>query len=183
MATKFVSSSGSGYLPPHMRNQASEPNKPDVLRMDDKNQFPGLKSTTIKKAEEAIKQKTNFWSGMVSFKETIVNLIEKEKKTEAERKADWEKEREKHAWASLPLKFDTERYIEFNEKMLGLHQKTAQVNNLIQQGIYAEANLDSDVVYNDSDVDCFSVSTDSYDENQANLDDDEKEDGEDYNSS
>jgi hypothetical protein len=67
--------------------------------------------------------------------------------------------------------------------MLGLQQKTAQVNNLIQQGIYAEANLDSEAVYNDSDVECFSVSTDSYDENQANLDDDEKEDGEDYNSS
>lgn len=173
MSTKFLSSSGSGYLPPHLRNRtAPEPKKSDVLKMDDTQQFPGLKST-VAKAEEVAKQKANFWSGMVSFKDTIVNLIEEEKKTEAQRKAEHEKEREKDAWARLPLKFDKERLIQFNEKMLIANQKTVIVNNLIHQGYYVEANLDSEIVYNDPNIECFSVSTDSYDENQVNAEEDE----------
>jgi hypothetical protein len=174
MATKFISSSGGGYLPPYMRNRiassAADPKIPEALRIDDMKQFPGLKSAAPPK-------KATCWTGMVSFKDTIVNLIEQEKKTEEERRAEREKDREKDAWAHLSLKFDKERYIEFNEKMLGIHHRTLQVNNLIQQGIYAEANLESEVVYNDSDIECFSVSTDSYLEEQARLEEEDKEEG------
>jgi hypothetical protein len=175
MSTKFVTSSGSGYLPPYLRNRAApELKKPEVLKMDDTRQFPGLKSM-VAKAEEVVQQKASFWSGMVSFKDTIVNLIEEEKKTEAQRKTEREKDREKDAWARLPLKFNKERLIQFNEKMLAANQRTVIINNLIYQGYSVEANLNSDIVYNDSDVDCFSVSTDSYDENQINADEDDVE--------
>jgi hypothetical protein len=175
MSTKFISSSASGYIPPYMRTamaaKLAEPTAQN-LRIDDARQFPSLQSKSI--AENAATEKAKYWSGMVSFKDTIVNLIEHEKKSEIELKMERERAREGDGWARLPLKFNKERYIEFNEKMLGTYQKR---DPLSENETPLVANLDSEVVYNDSSVECFTEEdTDSYLdemelENQTDSDD------------
>ncbi len=99
-----------GYVPPHKRNEVEK--KPKLVSMTSKDDFPELSSGAAK---------TSAWGAKASFSQKIKDLIAFEKKTVVEREAEIEAARAIAGWVVLDIRpFTKERYILFNERMLGL---------------------------------------------------------------
>jgi hypothetical protein len=78
-----------------------------------------------------------------SFAQKINELIALEQRTEAEREAALAIQRDMEGWISLPLKFDTGRYIQFNEKMYaGSCIANMVTNYVIQQPMNYSTNYE-----------------------------------------
>jgi hypothetical protein len=98
--------SAGGYVPPHLRVAA-----PKVVDMSSKDDFPSL---GVKKATAPAWGK----NANVNFAQKIKDLIAFEEQTEAEKEAAREAAAELEGYISLSLKFNKERFIEFNEKIM-----------------------------------------------------------------
>ncbi len=100
----------SGYLPPHKRKEIAK--EPKAVSMTSKDDFPDLSLNTTK---------VSAWGSKTSFSQKIKDLIANEKKTDTEREAEKEAARAIEGWAVLDIRpFTKERYILFNERLLGL---------------------------------------------------------------
>ena len=113
---KYVSHkkpSASGYVPPHLRSKVAE--VPKVVDMSSKDDFPTLGA---KKTVAPTWGKGGNGGNTVNFAQKIKDLIAFEEQTEAEKEAAREAAAELEGYVSLSLKFNKERFIEFNEKMI-----------------------------------------------------------------
>ena len=100
----------SGYVPPHKRSEPAEKKK--AVSLNSRDDFPDL---TLKSG------KTTAWGSKTSFSQKVKDLIANEQKTEVEREAEREAARAIEGWVVLNMRpFTKERYILFNERMLGL---------------------------------------------------------------
>jgi hypothetical protein len=100
----------SGYLPPHKRNEVEKKSK--GLAMNCRDEFPDL---SLKGSV------TTAWGSKTSFSQKIKDLIANEQKTEAEREAEREAARAIERSPVLDIRpFTKERYILFNERIMGL---------------------------------------------------------------
>lgn len=100
----------SGYLPPHKRKEVEK--QQNGLAMNCRDEFPDL---SLKSG------KATAWGSKTSFSQKIKDLIANEQKTEAEREAEREATRAIEGWAVLDIRpFTKERYILFNERIMGL---------------------------------------------------------------
>jgi hypothetical protein len=123
----------NGYVPPHLRLKVNVPQKPTNLTTDD-DMFPTL-GTGLSKTptpypvtpRTPFTPSTPFAWKKTSFAQKINDLIALEQRTEAEREAELAAARDMEGWVSLPLKFDTARYIEFNEKMVAAGNRIANM--------------------------------------------------------
>lgn len=103
-----------GYVPPHLRLKVTTP-KTTTLCVDD-DAFPTLGIVSKTPTPRTPFTPSTPWK-KASFVQKINELIAFEQRTEAEREAAAAAERDMEGWVSLSLKFDSARYIEFNEKM------------------------------------------------------------------
>lgn len=105
-----VPTGSGGYVPPHLRKKEVPVATPKVVDMNSAEDFPTLGGTNVKKATA--------WGSKASFSQKINDLIAFEQRTEAEKMEAQEIAKELEGYEVLSLKFDKERYIAFNQRMI-----------------------------------------------------------------
>jgi hypothetical protein len=112
----------SGYVPPYKRKEQAASAVTKTVSMTSWNDFPDL-NTGPKTAK--------VW-GKTTFSQKIKDLIVNEQKTEAEREAEAEAARAIYGYVILDIRpFTKEKYILFNERMLGIEtEQNFQITNI-----------------------------------------------------
>lgn len=117
-----------GYIPPHLRAklaaEAAEAEKKRPLDVTSKTMFPTLGS---KKAEPASDSK---WSGPVSFKTKIDELIAYEARSELEKEAEAEARRALEGFVRLPLKINSEFIQKYNTTLTAAAEREKEEEHM-----------------------------------------------------
>ncbi len=112
---------GNGYVPPHLRAkaaaEAAEAEKKKPIDIKNTAMFPSLGGP------KAPSSSSNSWSGPVSFKEKIDELIAYEARTEQEKEAAEEARRALEGFVSLPLKITPEFIKKYNDTLAAAIQR------------------------------------------------------------
>jgi hypothetical protein len=137
----------AGYVPPHLRKKEAVAPTPKVIDMNSAVDFPTLGGTKVKKATA--------WGSKALFTEKINDLIAFEQRTEAEKMEAEEIAKELEGYEVLSLKFDKERYIAFNQRMIDagrdLERRMEAYDRLMYAHVMPKEDPVDDVDDEDSD--------------------------------
>ena len=126
-----------GYVPPHLRAklaaEAAEAEKKRPLDVTSKTMFPTLGS---KKAEPA---SDSMWSGPVSFKTKIDELIAYEARSELEKEAEAEARRALEGFVRLPLKIGPDFINKYNATLAAATEREKE-EELMGSSVYCSSN-------------------------------------------
>ncbi len=139
-----VPTGSGGYVPPHLRKKEVPVATSKVVDMNSAEDFPTLGGFNVKKATA--------W-GKASFTEKINDLIAFEQRTEAEKMEAQEIAKELEGYEVLSLKFDKERYIAFNQRMIDSGRDLERRMEAYDREMYAYVAPKNDHVDNIDDED------------------------------
>lgn len=142
-----VPTGSGGYIPPHLRNKDPVAPVPKVVDMNSTEDFPTLGGGKTKKMTA--------WGTKPLFTEKIHELIAFEQRTEAEKMEAEEAARELEGYVVLNLKYNKERYIAFNEKMMAAERGLERLEAAYDRLMYAHVmpKLNEELIDEESDYD------------------------------
>ncbi len=116
-----------GYVPPHLRAklaaEAAEAEKKKPLDVKSMSMFPSLGPKKVAEVAEASESK---WSGPVSFKEKIDELIAYEARSEIEKEAAEEARRALEGFVRIPLKITPDFIKKYNTNLANAVEREKQ---------------------------------------------------------